>query len=70
MTRYDAYVLRLWRSTGKDGPQWRGRLDHLGHGDSVQFSDLDALLQFLGNVAGHESAHRDLTDEQVKGAGE
>ncbi len=70
MTRYDAYVLRLWRSTGKEGPQWRGRLDRLGQGDSVQFSDIEALLRYIRHVAGQESAHRDLTDEHVKGAGE
>jgi len=62
MTRYDAYVLRFWRSTGKDGLQWRGKLAHVGRGDSVQFSDVEALLQHIRHVAEYE-------DERGTGAG-
>ena len=54
MTRYDAYVLRFWRSTGKEGPQWKGRLEHLGHSESAQFDDLEALLRHIRSIAGVE----------------
>ncbi len=54
MTRYDAYVLRFWQSTGKDGPQWKGRIEHLGRGESVQFDNLEALLHHIRTIAGVE----------------
>ncbi len=52
MSRYDAYVLRFWRSNGVDGLQWRCQMVHLGHGDAVEFADLEALLRHVRSIAG------------------
>ena len=47
MARYDAFVLRVWRSgTGEEG-QWAGRLEHLPDGTTLRFSSLAALLAHL-----------------------
>ena len=52
MAQYDAFVLRIWRSIGEQGQQWAGRLEHLQLADSLQFSNLDALLAHLRAIAG------------------
>lgn len=52
MAQYDAFVLRIWRSIGEQGQQWAGRLEHLQVADSLQFSNLDALLEHLRAIAG------------------
>lgn len=52
MAQYDAFVLRIWRSIGEQGQQWAGRLEHLQLADSLQFSNLDALLEHLRAIAG------------------
>lgn len=65
MPEYDAYLLRLWRSTGSTGRQFAGRIEHLGKGEITQFTDLEALLQHIRRVAGVASVgDRDTTDDQ------
>jgi hypothetical protein len=69
MTRYDAYVLRFWRSTGMEGPQWKGKLEHLGQGESAQFDDLEALLRYIRAIAGVERERDNMTSNQPEGTG-
>lgn len=52
MTEYDSFVVRIWRSVGRDGQQWAGRLEHLQRAERLQFATLDALLEYLRAVAG------------------
>ncbi len=48
MARYDAFLLRIWRSgMGMEDGQWSARLEHLPDGHSVRFRDLDLLLAYL-----------------------
>lgn len=47
MARYDAFLLRIWRSTRDDGCQWRCRIEHLPRGEQQQFTELGALLGYL-----------------------
>jgi hypothetical protein len=64
MARYDAFVLRVWRSgTGKQ-VQWAGRLEHLPDGATLRFSSLSTLLAHLAAELAHPSpAPGDQSDE-------
>jgi hypothetical protein len=68
MASYDAYVLRFWRSAGKDGPQWKAGVEHLGQGESARFDDLEALLRYIRDVAGGASDRRAVEEKQMKGS--
>lgn len=52
MARYDSFVLRIWRSSGPQGPQWSARLEHVQQAGLLQFRSLEALLAHLRTVAG------------------
>ena len=65
MSRYDAYILRFWRSNGRDGPQWKCQIDHLGHDESAEFDKLDALMRHIQNLAGDDGSPS--ADPEVKG---
>ena len=56
MARYDAFVLRVWRSGTGDEEQWAGRLEHLPDGTTCRFGSLDALLAYLGTELSGERA--------------
>jgi hypothetical protein len=47
MGRYDAFMLRIWRSTAVGGRQWTARLEHLPDGQRLRFTDPEALLAHL-----------------------
>ncbi|HWE61835.1 MAG TPA: hypothetical protein VHB98_08995 [Chloroflexota bacterium] len=47
MARYDAFVLRVWRSETGDEGQWAGRLEHLPDGAALRFGSLTELLAYL-----------------------
>jgi len=46
-TRYDSYLLRIWR---KDEAGWAGRLEHLPDGHSLRFGNPEALLAHLRDI--------------------
>ena len=50
MTRYDAYLLRVWRGEPGDGRRWSCRLEHLPDGRHQRFGTLEELLACLGQV--------------------
>ncbi len=59
MARYDAFVLRVWRSGTGHEEQWAGRLEHLPDGATFRFGSLDALLAYLGaELAGTSATQR------------
>lgn len=48
VARYDAFLLRIWRSgTGMGDGQWSARLEHLPDGQGLRFRDLELLLAHL-----------------------
>ena len=47
MARYDAFVLRVWRSGTGDQGQWAGKLEHLPDGAVLRFSSVESLLAYL-----------------------
>lgn len=48
ISRYRSYFMRVWTSTGPDGPQWVGRVECIQDGArQFRFNDLDALLSYL-----------------------
>lgn len=47
MPTRDTYLLHLYRSRAVGGWQWAARLEHLPGGESVRFSDPEALLIHL-----------------------
>lgn len=47
MARYDAFILRVWRSGTADDRQWSGRVEHLPQGKILRFSSVAALLAYL-----------------------
>ena len=65
MARYDAFLLRVWRSEGKDCDQWACRMEHLPDGLSQRFADLDALLAHLGTALRHGNEERRGTGSDV-----
>ena len=51
MARYDAFLLRIWRSgDASEERQWAIRLEHLPDGQGVRLRDLEALLAYLRGV--------------------
>jgi hypothetical protein len=64
MARYDAFVLRIWRSGSGDAAQWAGRVEHLPDGVTLRFSSLPALLAYLGaELAIERGALRDTSGD-------
>jgi hypothetical protein len=51
MPRYDAYVVRIWRSTTSAGRQWAARVQHLPGGEIWRFSDPGAFLGYMASAA-------------------
>jgi hypothetical protein len=47
MSRYDSYVLRVWRRAHAPAGQWVARLDHIQGHESHSFHDRDALIAHL-----------------------
>lgn len=55
MPRYDAYIVRIWRSIGMEGQQWTGRVEHIHDKDYQQFSSIDELFGYLRTRVGPEA---------------
>jgi hypothetical protein len=47
VARYDSYLLRIWRSTRRDGRQLTFRLEHLQGGESLQGVDPADLIAYI-----------------------
>ena len=47
-----SFVVRLWLEPDPGGPKWRGHVRHVQGEKEVYFSDLAALLEFLGRCSG------------------
>jgi hypothetical protein len=56
MSRYDAYLLRVWRSDHGDEARWAGRLEHLPDGAYQRFVTLEELLIALRQLLAGERA--------------
>jgi hypothetical protein len=50
MPRYEAFLLRIWRSEGGMGEHWALRLEHLPSGQSLRFHTLESLLAYLNGL--------------------
>jgi hypothetical protein len=61
MARYDAFILRIWRSGTGDERQWAGRVEHLPAGATLRFDNPAALLAYLGAELAGESDARPTT---------
>lgn len=57
--RRDTFILQIWREEGK--PDWTGRVQHVGIGESALVRSLDKLLTFVEHRTGK------LTDTGRKG---
>jgi hypothetical protein len=55
MPRYDAYLLRIWRTDSADRGRWAGRLEHLPDGEYRRFDSLEELLLGLRQLLADES---------------
>ena len=47
MTRYDSFLLRVWRRSGTGAGAWAARLEHVQDGCSVRFNTPEALVAYL-----------------------
>jgi hypothetical protein len=47
MLRHEVYTLHVYRSRAPNGWQWAARLEHLPGGESIRFTDPEALLAHL-----------------------
>lgn len=52
--RYISFLLRLWRSRGNAGTQWRASLQPAGENQAHGFGSLKELFAFLTKIAGEE----------------
>jgi hypothetical protein len=50
MAARETYVLHLYRSRAVRGWQWAARLEHVQSGESLRFTDPEALLAHLRTV--------------------
>ncbi len=41
------FVLRFWRETTDGQVRWRGRIEHVQSGESADFLQVEAMLNFL-----------------------
>jgi hypothetical protein len=41
------FVVRFWREWSAAGPRWRGRIEHVQNRQSANFTELDAMLDFI-----------------------
>lgn len=58
IARYRSYLVRVWTSEGRNGPQWAGRVQSIQ--DETQqrrFHDPDAMLDYL-SLAMREDADK------------
>jgi hypothetical protein len=62
MTRYDAYLLRVWRGEPGDDGRWSCRLEHLPDGRHRRFATLEELLACLKQVLQGEAGESVATD--------
>ncbi len=65
----DTYLLKIYRNRGVSGWQWAARLVDVSGGETVRFSDPEALLAHLERVI-HcvDRAEAGDTDEATSGA--
>lgn len=70
MARYDAFVLRVWRSGAGDDAQWAGRVEHLPDGVTLRFGSLASLLDYLCTELAIESDARPTTPIDSRPANE
>lgn len=68
MTRYDAYILRMWRDNGDEGSQYRFKVGHLGHNETTEFNDHEAFLQHICTLSSMEGGRVSLVRTQLKGS--
>ncbi len=48
IARYRSYLVRVWTSAGRDGPQWAGRVQCIqDETEQRRFHDPDAMLDYL-----------------------
>jgi hypothetical protein len=50
MPRHDVYTLHVYRSRAVRGWQWIVRLEHLPGGESLRFTEPQALMAYLARV--------------------
>ena len=64
MATYDAYMLRVWRSTLDGRRQWAGRLEHLPDGSACRFRRPEELLEHFSMLfdVGAPSPHLQTED--------
>ena len=53
MARYDAFLLRIWRSGDEENGRWALRLEHLPEGQTLRFTTIEALLAHLYGTLPH-----------------
>lgn len=50
MARYDAFLLRIWRTGAGSEGRWAIRLEHLPDGQGARLDSLEALIAHLAAV--------------------
>jgi hypothetical protein len=44
---YQSYLLRIWRTGGKQTSEWRASLEEVSSGDIHSFASLEELFNFI-----------------------
>lgn len=64
---YRAYMLRMWSVERSGIARWRASLEDPHSGEIKGFSNIDALIDFLHELAGNRQAERqDIPDSEPR----
>ena len=53
-SHYQAYLIRMWRSTAE--ASWRASAQHTQTGETIMFANLESLFRFLHDQSVEEQA--------------
>ena len=63
MARYDAFLLRIWRTGEGNEGRWAVRLEHLPDGQGARLDSLEALVAHLVAVLPGATTHEVRADD-------
>jgi hypothetical protein len=72
MARYNAVLVRVWRSKSTAGWQWSGQLERIPSGEILHFSDPVLMLAYLRQALCYDNTadNRPVPDQEDPGPGD
>jgi hypothetical protein len=57
-SRYQAYLVRLWRANGDPGSPWRASAERVATGEKSVFASLSAMFEYLRQATDRSGTER------------